>query len=237
MNQAEVLTSQFSLTCIKGHVSKLIEVHTEHLVVAGWTGKDPQALEAHIQELEELGVARPRETPMFYEVSASLLTRAASIQVLGQEATGEAEIVILRHSGEDWITIGSDHTDRKAEVIGVQLSKQLCGKPIGAEVWALTDIKSHWDELTLRSFIGINGKRELYQEGVVSDMRNPWQLVELYNQRNPGAFTDNSFMFCGTLPAEGGIRWATTFSIELDDPVLKRKMSHTYSIQPLPVEA
>jgi Protein of unknown function (DUF2848) len=236
MNHDEALTSQLSLTCIKGRESRSIEIHTEHLIVAGWTGTDAEVLERHIQELELLGIARPRETPMFYQVSASLLTAEASIQVLGMDATGEAEIVLFRHTGEDWITIGSDHTDRKLEAIGVQYSKQLCGKPIGSAAWALADLRTHWDQLTLRSFAEIDGRRELYQEGKVSSMRAPWELVELYDQSIAGAFKNDSIMFCGTLPAKHGIRWATAFCVELEDPVLNRKMTRAYSIQPLPVE-
>ena len=34
------------------------------LVIAGWTGRDPAAMEAHIVELEKLGVKRPASTPI-----------------------------------------------------------------------------------------------------------------------------------------------------------------------------
>ena len=44
------------------------------LVVAGWTGRDVAALEKHIRELEAIGVKRPKSTPIFYRVAASLLT-------------------------------------------------------------------------------------------------------------------------------------------------------------------
>ena len=30
-----------------------------HLVIAGWTGRDPIARDKHIAELEELGIPRP----------------------------------------------------------------------------------------------------------------------------------------------------------------------------------
>jgi hypothetical protein len=43
-------------------------------------------------------------------------------------------------------------------------------------------------------------------------------------------------MFCGTLAAKGGIRPAGKFSMELEDPVLKRKLKHEYRIEVLPVE-
>ena len=44
------------------------EVAIEQAVVAGWTGRDPAAVEKHIKELEALGVKRPATTPIFYRV-------------------------------------------------------------------------------------------------------------------------------------------------------------------------
>ena len=43
-------------------------------------------------------------------------------------------------------------------------------------------------------------------------------------------------MFGGTFAAKGGIRPSTRFIMELEDPVLKRKLKHEYSIKVLPVE-
>jgi hypothetical protein len=43
-------------------------------------------------------------------------------------------------------------------------------------------------------------------------------------------------MFCGTLAARGGIRPGTVFGMELEDPVLKRKLRHEYRIKVLQVE-
>ena len=72
--------------------------------------------------------------------------------------------------------------------------------------------------------------RELYQEGPVTAMRSPEDLLSRYPLK-PG-----QVMFCGTLAAKGGIRPADVFRIELDDPVKKRKLSHEYRILVLPVE-
>ena len=38
----------------------------KNLVVAGWTGRNVAALEAHIKELEAIGVKRPKSVPIFY---------------------------------------------------------------------------------------------------------------------------------------------------------------------------
>jgi len=53
------------------------------LVIAGWTGRDEAALKKHIRELEVLGVKPPKSTPVFYRVSASLLTCEDAIEVSG----------------------------------------------------------------------------------------------------------------------------------------------------------
>jgi hypothetical protein len=203
----------------------------ENLVIAGWTGRDQAALEAHIKELEEMGVARPKRTPIFYRVGASLLTTAPDVEVIGRDSTGEVEFVLFRDKAGIWVGVGSDHTDRKAEAAGVTLSKQMCPKPVAPELWALADVEPHWDELILRSYAVSDGERSLYQEGKVSAMRRPGQLVELY-----GGLPDHTAMFCGTLAVKGKIRWADTFSIELEDPVIGRRIRHSYNIRALPVE-
>jgi Protein of unknown function (DUF2848) len=42
-------------------------------------------------------------------------------------------------------------------------------------------------------------------------------------------------MFCGTLPAHGGVRSADRFDFELEDPLRKKKIAHGYDIFTLPV--
>ena len=198
----------------------------EQLVIAGWTGRDEAALRKHIRELEELGVKPPKSTPIFYRVAADLLTTGNEIQVSGPDTSGEVEVVLLAKRDGLWVTVGSDHTDRKAETIGVSLSKQLCAKPIAKDAWRYDDVKDHWERLVLRSW----ADGELYQEGPVTAMRSPEDLLGRYSL-NPGWV-----MFCGTLAAKGGIRPAQVFRMELEDPVRRRKLAHEYRITVLPVE-
>jgi hypothetical protein len=205
-----------------------------HLVIAGWTGRDQAALEAHIRELEALGIARPKTTPIFYRVAASLLTTGETIEVIGGDSSGEAECVVYSLADGMWLGLGSDHTDRKAEAIGVTLSKQMCAKPVGARLWRFSDVAPHWEKLTLRSFVTREGKRRLYQEGPVTTMRPPEELIRLY--ASGGELSPGTAMFCGTLAVHGGIEGGELFEMELDDPVLGRKLTHAYSVEQLPVE-
>ena len=196
------------------------------LVIAGWTGRDEAALRKHIRELEALGVKAPKSTPVFYRVAASLFTFSDEIEVLGPDTSGEVEFVLVKTASELRVTVGSDHTDRKVEAIGVALSKQLCAKPVAAQSWRYEEVKPHWERLVLRSW----ADGELYQEGPVTAMRSPEDLMGKYPLQ-PGFA-----MFCGTLAAKGGIRPATKFAMELEDPVLGRKLAHEYAIKVLPVE-
>ena len=202
------------------------------LVIAGWTGRDVAALERHIRELEAIGVKRPKTTPIFYRVAASLLTFDDTIEVLGEHSSGEVECVAYSFDEGVFVGLGSDHTDRKAEAVGVSLSKQMCAKPVSHEIWRLADVAPHWDSLILRSYIAIEGERRLYQEGTVVAMRPLEELFRLYGggERLPAG----TAMFCGTLAVHGGITPAQTFEMELEDPVLRRKITRGYSIQTLP---
>ena len=213
---------------------KLDLVAIRNLVVAGWTGRNTAALEAHIKELEAVGVKRPKSVPIFYRNAVSLLTMADSIQAVGDKSSGEVEFVLYALDDGMWVGVGSDHTDRAAETINVTLSKQMCAKPVGATLWRYDEIKPHWDRLTLRSFVPDGGKRRLYQEGPVTNMRSPEELIRLYTGGDKLA--PGTAMFCGTFAVHGGISSSGTFDMELEDPVLGRTLKHSYGIVSLPDE-
>lgn len=205
-----------------------------NLVIAGWTGRNVEALEAHIKELEAIGVKRPKSVPIFYRVACSLLTTQGSIEVMADKSSGEVEFVLFALDDGLWVGLGSDHTDRKAETVGVTLSKQLCGKPVGDRLWRYDEVKPHWDKLKLRSFVPDGGKRRLYQEGPVTNMRAPEELIRLYTGGDK--LPAGSAMFCGTFAVHGEISYSGTFEMELEDPVLGRKLTHSYNIVSLPDE-
>ena len=214
--------------------SKLEVAAIKQLVVAGWTGRNVAALEAHIKELEAIGVKRPKTVPIFYRVACSTLTTATFIEVMADKSSGEVEFVLFGLDDGLWLGVGSDHTDRKAETIGVTLSKQLCAKPVGLTLWRYDEVKPHWDKLMLRSFVPDGGRRRLYQEGPVTNMRSPEELIKLYTGGDK--LTPGTAMFCGTFAVHGDISYSGTFDMELEDPVLGRKLAHGYKIVSLPDE-
>src|ERR1051326_1334595 len=206
----------------------------KNLVIAGWTGRDRDKVEGHIRELAALGVTPPTRTPVFYRVSASLLTCGDSIQVLGCHSSGEAEVVLIQDGPKLLVGLGSDHTDRKAEAVGVALSKQMCSKVLAPTTWDFDAVERHWAELVLSSRIIENGNAVPYQNGTLANILRPRELMSRYAS---DGLRDGTAMFCGTVPAIGGVRWSPRFPMELRDPVLNRSITHTYRIEALPVES
>jgi hypothetical protein len=191
-------------------------------------------MEAHIVELEKLGVKRPSSTPIFYRVAAALLTQSRKIEVVGKASSGEVEPVIFSLADGLWLGVGSDHTDRQVETVGITVSKQMCAKPVSTALWRFDDVSARWDQLMIRSFATKNGKRRLYQQGSLSKMRHPDDLISRYlgaGQRLPVG----TAMFCGTCAVHGEIEGAELFEIELEDPVAKRKITHRYTTLTLPI--
>ncbi len=209
-----------------------VAVEIETLIIAGWAGRDDAAIQHHIEELAAIGVPRPSATPLFYRVAASHLTQSPVLSVLGPDTSGEVEPVLVSFADGLWLGLGSDHTDRKAETMGVALSKQLCGKPVGQTLWRLDDVEAHWDDLMLRAWATIDGERTLYQEGSLRSLRTPSDLLSRSPSRD---LAPGGAMFCGTLGAIAGVRPSTRFEMELVDPRLGRRIAAAYDVRPLPL--
>lgn len=208
-------------------------ISIKDVVIAGWTGRNKEAVEHHIQELAELGVARPKTVPCFYRVSRNLLSTDVDFQVVGNDSSGEVEYVLFSLPEGLYVGLGSDHTDRKVEAYGVTVSKEMCPKPIASQLWKFSDIEAHWDDLVTRSWVVRNGKRILYQEGSVARMLSPKDLIAKYT--NGHELPIGTAMFCGTHSVLGDIGGGEIFEIELHDPVLNRSIKHEYRTENLEI--
>jgi len=176
-------------------------------------------------------VPRPSAVPLFYEIGCNQFIQDATIQVVGPHSSGEAEVLLLRHQGEYLISLASDHTDRKLEAYSVALSKQVCPKPVARQAWRFADVKAHWDELLLKSWVMENGEKVAYQDAPLSNLLPPLDLVE---EKYPGApLPEDTIMTCGTVLVIGEIRPSSTFIMQLVDPVLERSITHEYKMQVL----
>jgi hypothetical protein len=209
------------------------------LVVAGWTGRDRAAVEHHIAELAELGVAPPSQVPLYYRLSPGLLTQDATVPMLGPDGSGEVEPMLLDDGDALWLGLGSDHTDRALEAVSVAFSKQVCAKPVGPELWRFNEVADRLDALTLESWISEDGAAWTpYQSGTLGSIR---PLAELRDAcpfaRSGGRLEPGTLMLCGTLGAIGGVRPAPRFRMRLADPATGRALTHDYAVDRLPVIA
>ena len=219
-----------------------IEVSVRELVIAGWTGRDREAQQAHIRELAELGVAPPLSTPMYYRASKELLTQNPIVDILGDRSSGEVEAFLLTWNGQILLGVGSDHTDRKLEAQDVTLSKQQCPKPVSARLWRYQEVARHWDELILRSSIesssGIEEFQDLriYQESNISALLPPesilaglGRLFATDDTYTMDQLPDGLLIFLGTIPVKGGFVFTSdNFRVELHVPIKNRSIEHRY---------
>ena len=205
-----------------------LNIPVSTVVIAGFAGRDRAATEHHIVELEALGVPRPAQIPTYYRSSTSRLNTEGVIEVLGGDSSGEVEPVVVAWEGKLYVTVGSDHTDRKLETVGIDLSKQICDKPVASVAWPMDEVADHWDSLVLRSYAIIGGERVLYQDGGTVALLPPPEIIKGYGN---GSLPDGAVMFGGTIGAIGGIRPATRFEGELHDPVLGRTISFGYDVK------
>ncbi len=212
-----------------------VAIAVKSLIIAGWTGRDSDAIEAHIVELVAIGVPRPKTVPCFYHVAAALLTTADVIEVPGTSSSGEVEFVLFASEWGLLVGVGSDHTDRHVETYSITVSKQMCAKPIAPAAWRHADVAGHRDELVLRSWAVEDGDRRLYQEGSVAAMRTPEDLIQRHLD-GARELPAGSAMFCGTLAVRGEVAPAGRFEFEIEDPVLNRRIRHGYDVRSLPIE-
>ncbi len=224
---------EFSLAA---ETATTIVADIQNLIIAGWAGRDQQAIEHHIEELAALGVPRPSAVPLYYRVANNQLTQAPVIQALGTDSSGEVEVFAFTVDGAMYVSLASDHTDRKLEAYGVAESKQICVKPVATTAWCFDDVVDYWDELVIRSWIEENGAQVLYQEGTLDSLRLPQELIKGYTGDRT-TLPEGYGMICGTVGAIGGIRSSATFSMELHDPRKNRSLRHTYRVETLPVVA
>jgi hypothetical protein len=209
----------------------LLYVEIDTLIIAGWTARDENAVQHHIDELAAIGILAPSATPLYYRVGHELITQAEVVEVLGSESSGEAEPLIVRSDGKLWLGLGSDHTDRKLEAVSVAASKQVCPKPVAPALWEWQSVEPHLDAIELKSEIFEDGAWVSYQSGNLGAIRPLAELIQSANLR------DDAAMMCGTLGAIGGVRPARQFRAVLHDPVLGRTITLSYIAAPLPVIA
>ncbi len=196
--------------------------------IAGYTGRDQDAVARYVAKLEEEGIAAPESTPVVFPCGADRVVSHDVIDVTGDRTCGEVEFVLLVTDQGVHVTVGSDHTDRALEQESIVLSKQVVPKVVADSAWRLDEVADHWDQLVLRSWVGED--QRLYQETGVDFFLRPEEILDLVDAR-PG-----TVVFGGTVGSlDGGFDFDPQFSGSLVDPVLDRSITFEYRSRPLEV--
>jgi hypothetical protein len=216
---------EFQIQSRKGDPRPLIVRHPA-VTMAGYTGRNRELVLAHIEELARHGIPAPASVPAYYRVPWQLLSHSEEpVEVGGPETSGEVEPVLLITESGSFVTVGSDHTDRAAERASIELSKRLAPKIIARQVWPLEEVKDHWDDLALRSWVNDS---TLYQQGTAGRILalGEFPLAQL---RPPGR---DLVLFLGTLPLlTGGFVMGGRFKGEIADPILGRSIELSYAVK------
>jgi hypothetical protein len=205
-----------------------LPVAVRRVLIAGFTGRDSAGVQAHVDELRELGVPVPDAVPILIPLPANLLTTADHIDVTGGFTSGEVEAVIVVHRGRRYLTVGSDHTDRELEQRSIAGSKAACPKIVANTLIPLDEVPDP-DAVELTS----RADGEAYQTGTLAEIL-PLAEIEKLLYREGIVLTDGDVLFTGSLPVTGGaLRHADTFSARLRDPASGATVELRYEVQRL----
>lgn len=208
------------------------KVSVKKLFNAGWAGRDRAAVQHHIDELAVIGVPPPKHVPTLFALGNHLLTSQQIIQVHGDETSGEIEYVLFRHNGETFVTVGSDHTDRRLEKHSIPKSKNLCLNVMAPVAWPYDEVKDHFDQLILDCTVFRDGSERPYQHDTAEALLPPSYWLDLLAERLEG-LNDGLVFFSGTIGTIEGLVVGDTYEFRMIDPVLGRAIAHSYSCEVL----
>lgn len=228
-----MLSNKLILTVQSKSGESSLEFSARRLICGGWVGRDDKSLKAHVAELEKVGIAPPTKTPIHMNLSTNLVNTADTVEVISPETSGEVEYVYLKAGDTAYVGVGSDHTDRGFEIHSVPASKQLYPKVMAPMVWPYDEVQSHWDQLIIRSWMTLEGERMLYQEDPLAAILDVAGVLGSM-PGNDDLPQDDFVLFSGTVASKMGMVYGESFEIELEDPVLQRRIRHGYSVRVLP---
>ena len=219
---------------IEGDGSTKLTFEVQKLVNAGRSSRDTASVRKHMEELRKTGITIPDEFPIFYPKTPERVITATRFGILPDSKTsGEVEFVLLIDNSNVYVTVGSDHTDRELQKTNLVAAKQIYYNVLAPKVWRYEDVKEHWDDLIMRSWVGQNGQRQLYQEGKLVEMMRPERLMEEVKSRVTGDL-NGMIIFSGTLPTiSGELCYSSQFEMELVDEHAGRAIRHAYTAEPI----
>jgi hypothetical protein len=106
---------------------------------------------------------------------------------------------------------------------------------MGDRVWKLSKVRTHWDEMILRSWVkDPNGEKTLYQESPLATMMTPDDLMAFVRGRVDDRRLEGLLIFSGTVPLiPESTNFGDYFEVELSHPRTKQKLSCKYSVKVL----
>ncbi|NIQ33340.1 MAG: DUF2848 domain-containing protein, partial [Nitrososphaeria archaeon] len=154
------------------------------------TSRDIETIRSRYEKIRAEGY-HVHGNPNICRKSRYLVTQEDVIEVQGPQTSGEVEYVAVMDKGEAFISVGSDHNDRTLvrlwtpsldKVYDTAKSKQMVPAVVASDAWKYEDVKDHWDQLNLRSYITVSGNKIPYQDFKLGDLfdleyhfkTNPW---------------------------------------------------------------
>lgn len=211
---------------------KSINLKISRMVNAGYAGANQENIRKHIEELAVMGVPGPKHLPTYYPVPANQLVTDDIIQVASKQTSAEVEFVLIFGNGKTYLTVGSDHTDRGVESLGVALSKQVCPNIAAKTVWNYDEVKDHFSEIRLICHVKDQGEWREYQNDSVAALLPPAEILEK-GASVFGEIEEGTVLFSGTVPTIGEMTFGEAWRIAMVDPVLNRKIEHEYLVDRL----
>lgn len=213
-----------------------ISMSIDTVVNMAYTGRDQAEVQAHVDELLEDDIIpeEPDQIPDTYQVASyTLLTNPGTVEVVGNDTSGEAEVAIFVTGSDIYVTAASDHTDRALESHSIQLAKQITPNVVAAEVWRLDDIRDRWDQIQIRAWNTVSGKRKQYQDSTLGSLLKPEDILDKVRERHEDHLAGTAVM-SGTVPTIGSeLTPGERFEVELGDPVRERTLSLEYTVSPI----
>lgn len=225
-----------------------VEVSVTRVGCSRNASRDMAATERYLEEVRSNGYLMHEAAGICFK-SRCLLTNEDAIEVQGPQTTGEAELVAIRHEGSIYVAPGSDHNDRSlgemwtsmlGRIADTAKSKQMVPAVVARDAWLYDDVKNHWDEIVIKSFVTVSGQKTPYQEFKLGSMLD----LEYYLGKESWLQEDGSVLLGGagsivpSLPKNvyqgqssfEGVIFPTDFHVEMTDPVLDKSISHCYEV-------
>lgn len=225
---------KLDLILVKGQKRKKIVFQVKKMVNGGYCGRNQDEIRKHMEEVKKLGSTEVfEEIPVFFPVVKDRISLEEEIEVLGHHTSGEGEFAILIGEDHIYIAAASDHTDRDLEKQTILKSKQVTPNILSREVWDYEDVKDHWDDITLRSWVKEGGEKKLFQEAKCAALLTPEDLIKYVKERTQ-VDLEGMVILSGTVAAIKGVSgFSDYFEVEIIDDILKRKIGCQYHIKPI----